>query len=80
MHPGIPTQLPLLLTLLDRASGRPSAQFELNTNDIGVSTCNGHERREAYLGDRVEEAEKAISRAICVSIRIKRRLGEVFAL
>ena len=23
MHPGIPTQLPLLLTLLDRASGRP---------------------------------------------------------
>ena len=34
MHPGIPTQLPLLLTLLDRASGRPAAQFELNTNDI----------------------------------------------
>jgi uncharacterized protein (DUF2126 family) len=34
MHPGIPTQLPLLLTLLDRASGRPAAQFELSTNDV----------------------------------------------
>jgi uncharacterized protein (DUF2126 family) len=33
MHPGIPTQLPLVLTLLDRTSGLPAAQFELNTSD-----------------------------------------------
>ena len=41
MHPGIPTQLPLLLTLLDRASGRPSAQFELNTNDTVFRRATG---------------------------------------
>ncbi len=34
MHPGIPTQLPLLLTVLDRASGRPAAHFELNIKDV----------------------------------------------
>jgi hypothetical protein len=41
MHPGIPTQLPLLLTLLDRASGRPAAQFELNTSDIVFRPATG---------------------------------------
>ena len=41
MHPGIPTQFPLLLTLLDRASGRPSAQFELNTNDTVFRRATG---------------------------------------
>ena len=34
MHPGIPTQLPLLLTLLSQASGRPAAHFELKANEI----------------------------------------------
>ncbi len=34
MHPGIPTQLPLLLTFVDGESGLPAAQFELGTNDI----------------------------------------------
>jgi uncharacterized protein (DUF2126 family) len=34
MHPGIPTQLPLVLTLLDRDSGRGAAQFEMGANEI----------------------------------------------
>ncbi len=34
MHPGIPTQLPLLLTLVDRASGLAAAQFELSMHDM----------------------------------------------
>jgi uncharacterized protein (DUF2126 family) len=34
MHPGIPTQLPLRLTLADSESGLPAAHFELGTNDI----------------------------------------------
>jgi len=34
MHPGIPTQLPFFLTLVDRESGRTAAQFEMGTNDI----------------------------------------------
>jgi uncharacterized protein (DUF2126 family) len=33
MHPGIPTQLPLSLTLLSQATGRPAAQFELKANE-----------------------------------------------
>ena len=41
MHPGIPTQLPLLLTLLDRASGRPAAHFELKTNDRAFRPATG---------------------------------------
>lgn len=34
MHPGIPTQLPLLLTLVNRAAGLAAARFEMSTNDI----------------------------------------------
>jgi uncharacterized protein (DUF2126 family) len=34
MHPGIPTQLPLFLTLVDRESGRTAAQFEMGTNEM----------------------------------------------
>ena len=34
MHPGISTQLPLSLTLVDRESGRSVAQFEMGTNDV----------------------------------------------
>ena len=34
MHPGIPTQLPLFLTLVDRESGRAAAQFEMGASDI----------------------------------------------
>jgi uncharacterized protein (DUF2126 family) len=34
MHPGIPTQLPLFLTLVDRGSGRTAAQFEMGASDI----------------------------------------------
>ena len=33
MHPGIPTQLPLYLALVDRESGRIAAQFEMGTSD-----------------------------------------------
>ena len=33
MHPGIPTQLPLYLTLVDHESGRIAAQFEMGTSD-----------------------------------------------
>lgn len=33
MHPGIPTQLPLYLALVDRESGRIVAQFEMGTSD-----------------------------------------------
>ncbi len=34
MHPGISTQLPLSLTLVDRESGRSVAQFEMGTKDV----------------------------------------------
>ena len=34
MHPGIPTQLPLFLTLVDSESGRAAAQFEMGTNEM----------------------------------------------
>ncbi len=34
MHPGIPTQLPLFLTLVDRESGRTAAQFEMGASDV----------------------------------------------
>ncbi|HEY5704839.1 MAG TPA: transglutaminase family protein, partial [Terrimicrobiaceae bacterium] len=34
MHPGIPTQLPLFLTLVDRQSGHTAAQFEMGTNEM----------------------------------------------
>jgi uncharacterized protein (DUF2126 family) len=34
MHPGIPTQLPLFLTFVDRQSGRSAAEFEMGTNEM----------------------------------------------
>ncbi len=34
MHPGIPNQLPLSVTLVDRESGRPMAQFEMGGSEI----------------------------------------------
>ena len=41
MHPGISTQLPLLLTLLDRSSGRAAAQFEMNANEMAFRPATG---------------------------------------
>ena len=34
MHPGIPTQLPLSLTFVDRESGRHSAHFQMDESDL----------------------------------------------
>lgn len=34
LHPGIPTQLPLIITLVEKTSGQIAAEFELGGNDL----------------------------------------------
>jgi hypothetical protein len=34
MHPGIPTQLPLLLTIVEHQSGRIAARFEMGQTAV----------------------------------------------
>jgi uncharacterized protein (DUF2126 family) len=59
MHPGIPTQLPLMLTFVDRQSGLAAAQFEMGTTDIafrplaktGTVKLAGRPCRGGRMGD-----------------------------
>jgi uncharacterized protein (DUF2126 family) len=43
MHPGIPTQLPLSITIVDRESGRAAARFEMRPSEIAFHSVPGRE-------------------------------------
>lgn len=48
LHPGIPVQIPLSVSIVDRETGRIAASFEMDANDITFRKSNA---RPAHLGE-----------------------------
>ena len=90
MHPGIPTQLPLQLTLVDNESGRTAAQFEMGANDMRFALWPklSRETRGTPLSRRPQErfdvrlAAGLIpwEQSLCCRIRPSERLSRESAL